>query len=610
MRHLLRQIFGRMNWLLVGTIGLAIFQVSPLLHTGFLADDAANSLVRGILQYYDITIFQLVFRDVTSWLAQARLYPLASVHIYLVFYLLPSLPVYKGFVIGLILLNLLLFHQLVRRIVPLPGFPELALLSIITLFQFRIYHDPILGFGGLLQVVFVYMLASLLSLCRYFESAKLGWLLVSLALYLLGLLTYELTYPMFLLYMLFAYHYSRSWKRAFNVSAPFCGAVIVCVATCILLRTVLGRTAQPAYRPNSDLSAYLHTLSKQLFAAVPLSYPLTVGRPYLHPWPRLHHAWPFPIVFFGASSLVFLSLRTITQCAGCVKPLKCWCALPIAIALWILPALLVCLSPRYQHEIFWGVGQLPVYMEYYGVGLLLALTVAGCAAWLARWAILSRVGALTASLAVASALSLTGHINHNVAKKWSPGWYDERVLFESALHSGLAERVPDGATLLAPNRYPWWHDVFGAYFYCMNSGKRLRFPSSIQLGPAIPLIQGGTSGNEACLPCSDRCYEVYDYRIDSGFAYVFLCELAEPAAMVGGQSVNHKTGRGSLFVHGRPTKGEPSDDAFCITADGGGTLFSVHSDGCKLLGRGADWRVYSFETGDHPVDGRSLRVVR
>src|SRR5205807_674553 len=118
-------------------------------------------------------------RDILTWLAQARLYPLASVHIYLTFYLLPSLILYKIFVLGLIVLNLLLFHQLARRICPLAGFAELALLLVSTLFQFRIYHDPILAFGGLLQVVFVYILASLLLLCKYLESAKPPWLVAS-----------------------------------------------------------------------------------------------------------------------------------------------------------------------------------------------------------------------------------------------------------------------------------------------------------------------------------------------------------------------------------------------------------------------------------------------
>jgi hypothetical protein len=611
MRLLLNRPEARTNWLLICTAAFALVYLSPVLQTGFLADDAGSSLVRGITRYYDITIYQLIFRDIKAWLAQGRFFPLASVYIYLTFYLLPSLILYKIFVLSLILLNLVMFHQLVRRICPIPGLSELCLLLVIMLFQFRIYHDPILAFGGFLQFILLDVLISLLCLCKYLESAKLQWLMASVMAYLFGLLTYEMTYPLCLLHLLCVRHYTLSWKQALRTSAPFLASAALCAGVCIFLRAILGRIVDPAYQPNTDVTSFLLTLCKQLFATLPLSYALTAGRGYLPSWPGRGQAGPAVACFCASLSICLFSLLRIardrSQCGDC-KPLR---TLRVAVSIWVLPALLVCLSPRYQREIYWGVGQLPVYIECFGLGLLLASLVAFFANQLAsrtRW---YRAWAILLSFTMATVLAISGHINHSIAQRWSFGWYHERVQVEAALMAGLADCVPDGSSLVAAHRYPWWHDVFGAYFYCLNSGKRLYFSSTIHLGPKFPLFQGGSSGNSEHLAPNGRCYEVHDFPIDSRSACVFLCELTDPGAVTNGEPVSHRTARGRLFVRQctrRPQR-ERIDQALLITADADGSVFSVSSDDCNLVRKGNGWRIYSFETGDRLIDARSLRVV-
>jgi hypothetical protein len=602
---------ARINWLLIGTVALTLFYISPLLHTGFLADDAGSSLVRGITRYYDITIYQLIIGDIKAWLAQARFFPLASVYIYMTFYLIPSLFLYKIFIIGLILLDLLLFHQLVRRICPLAGLAEFSLLLIIMLFQFRIYHDPILGFAGFLQFILLDVLLSLLCLCLYLDLMKPRWLIASVMLYLVGLLTYEMTYPLFLLHFLCARHYTRSWKQAMRTTAPFFALAALCASACVFLRVILGRTVHPAYAPNTDVSLFLFTLSKQLFASLPLSYALTAGGGYLPAWPRLGQGLPALACFAASLVIAFASLREMARDRARCESVTSLRTLPLAIALWVLPGLLVCLSPRYQQEIYWGVGQLPVYIECFGLGLLLASAVAFFANRLLFRTGLYRVWAILASLTVATVLAINGHINHRIAQRWGFGWYHERVQVEAALAAGLAEGVPDGSSVIPGHKYPWWHDVFGSYFYSLHAGKRLYFPATIHLGPKFPLFQGGSSGNFEHLTANGRCYEVHDFPIDSSSVGVFLCELAQPGALTNGEPLSHKTANGRLYIRqwSRRSQQERVDQALLITADADGSVFSVRSDRCKLLRRGKGWRLYSLETGDRLIDARSLRVL-
>jgi hypothetical protein len=479
------------------------------------------------------------------------------------------------------------------------------------LFQFRIYHDPILSFGGFLQFILLDVLISLLCLCKYLESAKLPWLIASVMVYLFGLLTYEMTYPLFLIHFLCVRHYTQSWKQALRATAPFFASASLCAGVCIFLRAILGRIAHPAYQPNMEVSSFLLTLCKQLFATLPLSYALTAGRGYLPSWPRLGQAWPMVACFGASVSICFLSLLRMTRDNAQCGAFKCLRTLPVAISIWVLPALLVCLSPRYQGEIYWGVGQLPVYIECFGLGLLLASIVAFCANRVASRTRLYRVWAMLLSLTVATVLAINGHINHSIARRWAFGWYHERLQVEAALMAGLADCVPDGSSLIAAHKYPWWHDVFGAYFYCLNSGKRLYFPSAIHLGPDFPLFQGGSSGNAEHLAPNGRCYEVHDFPIDSSSACVFLCELAHPGALTNGEPLSHRTATGRLFVRQctrRPQR-ERIDQALLITADADGSVFSVNSEDCNLVRKGNGWRIYSFETGDRLIDARSLRVV-
>jgi hypothetical protein len=46
--------------------------------------------------------------------------------------------------------------------------------------------------------------------------------------------------------------------------------------------------------------------------------------------------------------------------------------LPYGLALWIVPALPIALSAKYQQQLHFGLGYLPVFLEYFGAGIVLA----------------------------------------------------------------------------------------------------------------------------------------------------------------------------------------------------------------------------------------------
>src|SRR5262249_36305586 len=132
-----------------------------------------------------------------------------------------------------------------------------------------------------------------------------------------------------------------------------------------------------------------------------------------------------------------------------------WLAL-LGVLLWVLPAVLVALSPKYQHELTLGVGHITGYVQYYGGGLLLAQGIS----WLAVNYLRTRgaaglIGVAGVSLGLAILCTLTYDANLQVARYRSRPWFYDRVGLEVALDAGLAESVPVQATLILENSQEW-----------------------------------------------------------------------------------------------------------------------------------------------------------
>src|SRR5260370_24192200 len=115
MRSFIARDLRQTNWLLLAILGLAILQLPPILRTGYLSDDAGNSLIRGIVQYHGYSLCGYCCCQCQRWLCDAaRFYPLIFPQIYVTFYLFSSLFLYNCLIITLVVIDLLLFAPFVR----------------------------------------------------------------------------------------------------------------------------------------------------------------------------------------------------------------------------------------------------------------------------------------------------------------------------------------------------------------------------------------------------------------------------------------------------------------------------------------------------------------
>ena len=380
---------SRLNyvWAILGFVVLAALCLSPTLKTGYISDDNFSSLKPGMLRVANKSLVAFTLENVRSSMQEGRFYPLHWVPFNGVFFFIQDVYYYKVYILLLVISNLLLFILFLRKISGDTGFACLAASLTLMLIQLRAYHDPILSFFGLLQFLVAGTLLSLLALETYLERRQGAWLALSVLLYLGCLLLYEASYPLFLLHGLLIWRRRpelRAWMRTFS---PFLKAAVFCVLMSVLLRWLhpvdysKPTESTAHYQMNLAPGTILATLLRQTSGALPLSYFLTdpaglfagVKRPgVLAHWVR---RWDVLAITLVALGVCLLSLRRGPREESDEPPLRSDWTLTtlLGVLLAVLPAVAITLTSRYQGEIVIGRSYVPVYVQYFGIGLLLSL---------------------------------------------------------------------------------------------------------------------------------------------------------------------------------------------------------------------------------------------
>lgn len=200
---------NRILLLSLAALCVAALSISPILSSGYNNDDGLNSLIKGYLIDQHKSLFQFNYEIINGWLGVGRFYPMAYIVTYSFFNFVLSLKIYKLMVLLLVVADLIAFGFLVRLLTGSSSAGAMGLILAPLFFQLRLYSDPIMGFCFLLELTFLYIALSLISLVIYMKSHKVVYLILSLILYLVGLLTYDIAVFFSLLHFLIIRQYSE-----------------------------------------------------------------------------------------------------------------------------------------------------------------------------------------------------------------------------------------------------------------------------------------------------------------------------------------------------------------------------------------------------------------
>ncbi len=437
---------------------LLIFAL-PVLKSGFYWDDASFSSQIPAMKFDGISVWKRTVDEMLLYAGRGRINPFATFQ-FLTFYFLQTEVAYKAFLILLSAFDCVLFYQFIRRFWgrDLPGAVMLLMLPLCI--QFRIYHDPMTGYYGLMQMMFAELMISLIWLLKYLDGGKKRYLAGSLVFYLIGLMSYEMFYPMILLVLLVIYERRKSLAATIRSAAPYLLAEGLLMGLTFLLRRQYAQNVQPCMIYQGTVFAMnpgkiLMTWFNQISAAFPFTYRLADNDATIHH--RLIQArdiFPLPPLQFlqgirwedllAVTAALLLLISWFKRMRAADQPRKYhWLFGAVLLA---ASGLVIALSEKYQFQITFGIGYLPIWFSYFGVAYLLGATFC----WLT--AKTNKRAGMVLLLAVFTVIFLFNQqTNRRVLSLINESLLYPRKTGEAALKAGILAQSGDEQSLVISN---------------------------------------------------------------------------------------------------------------------------------------------------------------
>lgn len=439
----------------------------PLLSSGYYSDDLITSTFRGQLQVQGVSFIEYFIETNRFWIhSNGRLFPVHLFTISAISYLSSSLLTYKAILLSLNVIDVLLFGYMLRLHTEHRATAYLGMLVLPTLFQFRLYHDPILSFCGMMQVFVASILAAMIFLYKYLEHNRTPYLLVSLLFYNSCLYYYEVGILLLPLFVVIVERKRASLKGVVTLASPYAVSALVALGAMGVVRHMrdVAAASYPGIAFNLEAEPMVRAFALQLYASLPLTY--VIGNPsglFRHDV-RIYDvgsvvaniAWTDLVALVPLTLLYTVWLRR----PAVVEGIPSLCAL--GGILMVAPSFVVSMSLKYQGDLRAagrGMGYILVYVEYFGTasvitGCLLLAFRTVCNGWARRVA-----GAMVLGV-LAIVLLVNLQSNRLVVEKANIDLHYRRAALARALSDNVLDDVRDGDGVYILDEYtfdpyPW-----------------------------------------------------------------------------------------------------------------------------------------------------------
>lgn len=363
----------------------------------YIGDDKINNLVNGALLYNNRSIWTHTGSIAEVWIQGGRFFPLGF-YSYALFHILPGLMSYRIFILLLNIIAATVFSLLVHQISRSYKCTAFSIALLTVFFQYKDYHDAILGYHGLLQLVSIFFFCALIFQLIAIRKKKLAYNIFSGVFFLISLFMYEVSYSFIIVFLIVVLLYEKGKKRIIY-SLPQLSALVIAMIPTIILRARAVESyngIEFSFIPASIIKTFV----KQFTATLPLSYTLSISDQIIPAFENFRiiiypYQFVLLVVFFMFLAFICWEFRSDVKGKKChekpdrknkldkmttipdsLDPIKCedeeWNhnfekkLFFIGLGISCAPALILSLSSRYQKDLQWGVGYLPVYVQYFG----------------------------------------------------------------------------------------------------------------------------------------------------------------------------------------------------------------------------------------------------
>ena len=238
----------RRDWRVPLVGAWAVFLLIPVWKTGWVYDDMFNSSLPGLLIYHHRTPLEDALVQITHWTVNTgRFNPLIHILKEASFLVYRNLFWYKTALVAGVLVNLFVFYRLLKRLGASADLAAFCCFFAVTLIQLRVFDDPVYAYNDLMQWLFLGTILSLTTFHRYLTSGRIGWLALSIFLYLLTTLTYEITYLFWILHAGLFLTTRGRWARAAAL-IPFAFVAVPLTLGAALVHAHMGKCTRVTAR--------------------------------------------------------------------------------------------------------------------------------------------------------------------------------------------------------------------------------------------------------------------------------------------------------------------------------------------------------------------------
>ncbi len=351
---------------------LAVVMVlGPVLGTPFYADDISNSQRSATLAANDQSAWDHAIQNTRQWMTgQGRFFPVSAIENIFLFDTVHARSLYKTLQLGVAASAVGLVGVFTAVLTRNRRLGLLAALLVLPGLQFRYWYDPIHSFALLLPSLAIKIIGSWLLLVLGLRSKDRRSTAVAFAatglLWTAALLQYEVTYLLAVVAPVLAWH-----ERQASLARRWTAVAVVLVPTFLLANYVAtlrsAANPAPAYTTNWALEDLLPTAVYQLVGPLPAAASaFSGGLPGLGTLLGDLDAWSVLGALAGGVAtglLIHLWSRPTVRSATALSG--------VGAGLYVLPAVPIAASGRWQAELDWGLAYLPVFLQALGLALFL-----------------------------------------------------------------------------------------------------------------------------------------------------------------------------------------------------------------------------------------------
>lgn len=401
-------------------------------------DDSLNSQLQASLHRFNLTLPEYTWLKIKAYIASGR-FLLCFLYSDALFYIFHTVFSIRLVDMMMVVINVVLFARILYKLKVHINFIALFILLLFGLFRITPYYDPLASLAWLYPSLGILFCISILFLLKWQETGAVKFLGLSVAVGFFSVCCYEigLFYFPLAFYLVLTNQNSTKLKlKNLLVVAIHCLLYLIIVAF-IRLNHSSSYGGISFGKINNIPATYL----KQLIAPLPGSYYLAIVSQQIDVgvlWHMVLDSSLSGILFWSCFIACIISLNSSKLKAIHIDAR----IYKLGLALFFLPSLLISFSERYQNEMYWGVGYLPIYFQYFGLAILFTILLV----WLTKaHKFIVLFCSIICSVIIALFITFNWTLNVQVANAMNARWWSQPSLkaqvarepwFFAKLHDG------------------------------------------------------------------------------------------------------------------------------------------------------------------------------